>query len=195
MDKGQVMNRGWLIGTVLLVTTASAVILPLLAELEPSLQNQRGVVETFSGANTILDNDNLVDILNGIPFTLSIDSVDFDQSVLSLDLKVTGNNHEPRELYQNMAQAISFAFQDTGNVDQLLLRIVAEDKWLDTRRLLLAGDIRRMEWSLQLQQKLEASGNDPLPDALKKGFRIRESELWKKAVHLSLMWVNETRTP
>ncbi|MEK5027314.1 hypothetical protein [Paenibacillus sp. FSL M7-1046] len=174
------MNRGWLIGTVLLVTTASAVVLPKLAELEPSLQRQQGVVETFSGANTILDNDNLVDILNGIPFTLSIDSVDFEQSVLSLDLKVTGNNHEPQELYQNMAQAISFAFQDTENVDQLLLRIVAEDKWLDTRRLLLAGDIRRMEWSLQLQQKLEASGNDPLPDALKKGFRIRESELWKR---------------
>ncbi|MNL70790.1 hypothetical protein D3C87_1958450 [compost metagenome] len=79
-----------------------------------------------------------------------------------------------------MALAISFAFQDMENVDQLLLRIVAEDKWLDSRRLLLAGDIRRKEWSLKLQQELQSAGNQPLPDRLKDGFRISESELWRK---------------
>ncbi|MNN44556.1 hypothetical protein D3C81_1588510 [compost metagenome] len=79
-----------------------------------------------------------------------------------------------------MALAVSFAFQETENVDQLLLRVVAEDKWLDSRRLLLAGDIRRGEWSLQLQQALQTSGNQPLAASLKNGFRISESELWRK---------------
>lgn len=173
------MNRGWLIGTAILVAAASAVILPQLASLEPALQQSRAV-ETLGGGSTTLANENLVDMISELPFSLDIDSVGWKNQVLSLDLKVTGNDHMPQELYQNMALAISFAFQDMENVDQLLLRIVAEDKWLDSRRLLLAGDIRRKEWSLQLQQELQSAGNQPLPDRLKDGFRISESELWRK---------------
>lgn len=172
------MNRGWLIGTVMLVTAASAVILPQLADLA-SMLPQHGAVETFAKGG-VLEEDNLVDAVSTIPFTLTIDSVGWKHGILSLDLKVTGNDHEPRELYQNMARAISFAFEETENVDQLLLRIVAEDKWLDSRRLLLAGDIRRQEWSPQLLYALQTTGNVPLPDGLKTGFRISESELWKK---------------
>ena len=173
------MNRGWVIGTAMLVTAATAVILPQLASLESALPQHRAV-ETLSEGVTTLSGDNLVDVLSKLPLSLAIDSVGWKNQVLSLDLKVTGNDHEPRELYQNMAQAISFAFEDTENVDQLLLRIVAEDKWLDSRRLLIAGDIRRDEWSLQLQQALQSAGNQPLPDSLKDGFRISESELWRK---------------
>jgi hypothetical protein len=173
------MKRGWVIGTAMLVTAATAVILPQLASLESALPQHRAV-ETLSGGVTTLSGDNLVDVLSKLPLSLAIDSVGWKNQVLSLDLKVTGNDHEPRELYQNMAQAISFAFEDTENVDQLLLRIVAEDKWLDSRRLLIAGDIRRDEWSLQLQQVLQSAGNQPLPDSLKDGFRISESELWRK---------------
>ncbi|QSF43202.1 hypothetical protein [Paenibacillus tianjinensis] len=173
------MNRSWLIGIAMLLTAAVAVILPGLASLEPALQQSRAV-ETLGGGSTTLANDNLVDVISKLPFTLDIDSVGWKNQILSLDLKVTGNDHEPQELYQNMALAISFAFQDTENIDQLLLRIVAEDKWLDSRRLLLAGDIRRTEWSLQLQQELQSAGNGPLPERLKNGFRISESELWRK---------------
>lgn len=174
------MKMGWMIGTAMLVTVASTVILPQLAALESTLQEQRSAVETFSGSRVLLGEDNLVELLNALPLTLSIDSAGFDKNVLTLDLKVTGNDHEPRELYQNMAEAISFAIQGTENVNQLLLRIVVEDKWLDSRRLLLAGDIRRTEWSLQLQDELLKSGNHPLANTLKKAFRISESELWKK---------------
>ncbi|WP_310829328.1 hypothetical protein [Paenibacillus pedocola] len=173
------MNRSWLIGIAMLLTAAVAVILPRLASLEPALQQSRSV-ETLGRGSTTLANDNLVDVISKLPFSLDIDSVGWKNQILSLDLKVTGNDHEPQELYQNMALAVSFAFQDTENIDQLLLRIVAEDKWLDSRRLLLAGDIRRKEWSLQLQQELQWAGNGPLPDRLKKGFRISESELWRK---------------
>ncbi|AIQ48181.1 hypothetical protein R70723_21390 [Paenibacillus sp. FSL R7-0273] len=172
------MNRGWLIGTVLLVTAASAVIMPQLAALEPALPQHAAV--TLGGGGAALAEDNIVDTMSGLPFSLVIGSVGWKNGVLSLDLKVTGNEHEPEELYRNMALAISFAFEDTDNVNQLLLRIIAEDRWLDSRRLLLAGDIRRGEWSQQLQQLLQETGNRPLPDVLKEGFRISESELWRK---------------
>ncbi|MEK4327634.1 hypothetical protein MKX70_17560 [Paenibacillus sp. FSL R7-0312] len=174
------MNRSWLIGTVLLLTAASTMLLPQLASLGTVPQGAYGTVETISRDSTVLGDDNLVDRLGEIPFSLVIDKAGWKDQVLTLDLKVTGNDHEPQELYQNMALAIAFAFQETGNVDQLLLRVVAEDKWLDTRRLLLAGDIRRKEWSPRLQDELQNAGNSPLPGSLKNGFRISESELWKK---------------
>lgn len=175
------MNRAWLIGAVTLLTATSAVILPLLlADLDSSLQQEQVAVETLTdGHNTVLDNNNLVDVVGALPLSLPIDSVGWEDHVLSLDLQVNGNDHEPEELYQNMAQVISFVFQETANVNQLLLRIVAEDKWLGSRRLLLAADIRRQEWSYQLQEELQSAGNSPLTDRLKSGFRISESELWK----------------
>ncbi|WP_342561822.1 hypothetical protein NST84_19500 [Paenibacillus sp. FSL R7-0345] len=172
------MNRSWLIGTVLLVTAASAVLLPQAASLDSVLPQH--AVETLGADGITLADENIVDTISSLPFSLTVGSAGWKTGILSLDLKVTGNDHDPEELYRNMALAVSFAFQETDNVNQLLLRIVAEDKWLDSRRLLLAGDIRRTEWSLQLQELLQNTGNRPLPDVLKEGFRISESELWRK---------------
>ena len=175
------MNRAWWIGALMFLSAASAVLLPKLADVDLALQQRKGAVETLKGGySTALNNDNLVDVLGTLPFTLPIDSVDLEDHVLSLDLKVSGNDHEPNEFYQNMAQAISFAVQETSNVNQLLLRIVVEDKWLGTRRLLLAGDIRRQEWTQALQNELESVGDSPVSERLKRGFRISESEIWKK---------------
>lgn len=174
------MNRSWLIGSVLLLSAATTLLLPQLAGLGPAAQGVYGDVSITGPGSRMLENDNLVDALSAVPFSLAIDKAGWVNGVLSLDLKVSEYRHEPQELYRNMALAIAFAIQETDNVDQLLLRVVAEDQWLDTRRLLLAGDIRRNEWSPLLQKMLEDAGNSPLPDMLKTGLRISESELWKK---------------
>ncbi|WP_341347983.1 hypothetical protein [Paenibacillus sp. FSL H3-0469] len=174
------MNRSWLIGTALLLSAATTLLLPQLAGNVLTAQSKYSAVETIGPKGLVLENDNLVDALSEIPLSLMIDKAGWENGVLSLDLKVNGDVHEPQELYRNMALAIGFAIQETSNVDQLLLRVVAEDQWLDTRRLLLAGDIRRSEWTPLLQEALENAGNSPLPDYLKNGFRISESELWKK---------------
>lgn len=174
------MNRRWLVGTVLLLSAATTLVLPQLAGLGPAAQGVYGDVMNTGPGSRMLENDNLVDALSAVPFSLAIDKAGWENGVLSLDLKVNSDHHEPKELYRNMALATAFAIQETDNVDQLLLRVVAEDQWLDTRRLLLAGDIRRGEWSPLLQKALEDAGNSPLPDVLKTGLRISESELWKK---------------
>ncbi|WP_340024447.1 hypothetical protein MHI24_04895 [Paenibacillus sp. FSL K6-1096] len=174
------MNRSWLIGAVLLLSAATTLVLPQLAGLGPAAKGVYGDVMITGPGSRMLEDDNLVDALSSVPFSLAIDKAGWENGVLSLDLKVNSDHHEPKELYRNMALAVAFAIQETDNVDQLLLRVVAEDQWLDTRRLLLAGDIRRSEWSPLLQQALEHAGNTPLPEALKTGLRISESELWKK---------------
>ncbi|WP_405114724.1 hypothetical protein MHH28_10770 [Paenibacillus sp. FSL K6-1217] len=175
------MKRSWLIGTAMLLSAATTLLLPQLAGNALTAQSNYSAVQTTMGpGGLVLGNDNLVDALSEIPLSLMIDKAGWENGVLSLDLKVNGNAREPQELYKNMALAIRFAIQETSNVDQLLLRVVAEDQWLDTRRLLLAGDIRRSEWTPLLQEALQSAGNSPLPGPLKKGFRISESELWKK---------------
>ncbi|SET52828.1 hypothetical protein [Paenibacillus sp. NFR01] len=174
------MKRGGLIGATLFLAVASASILPALAGLAPAALMPPGEVQALGAEGAILRDDNLVDRLADVPFTLPIDSAGWKAGVLTLDLKVTGNDHEPEELYRNMAEAIGFAFQDTANVEQLLLRVLVDDKWLDSRRLLLAGDIRRSEWSSEGLGRLREAGNRPLPEALRRQFRISESELWRK---------------
>ncbi|WP_150271047.1 hypothetical protein [Paenibacillus tepidiphilus] len=174
------MNRSWLIGIVMLAAAASAAVLPQLAELEAAQHRHRGVAEATFADDRVLGNNNLVDALAALPLSLSVDSVGWNGRVLSLDLKVTGSDHTPGELYNNMAEAMTFAFQETSNVGQLLVRVIAEDKWLGTRRLLLAGDIRRTEWSPQLMEELRQAGDHPLPERLKTLLRISESDLWKQ---------------
>ena len=175
------MNRAWWIGAVLLLSAASTVMLPKLADLDSGIQADHGVLATFTGGkNTLLDENNLVDQLGSLPLMLSIDSAGWENNTLSLDLKITSNAPDPEAIYKDMARTISFAFQDTPNVNQLLLRVLVEDKWLGSRRLLLAGDIRRSDWSRELQQELESTGNTLLSDRIKISFRISESELWKK---------------
>lgn len=174
------MSRAWWVGAVLLLTAASAVLLPKLADLNSVRSADHGVTETFSGKeNRVLAEDNLVDLLGSLPLKLSIDRVDWESGILSLDLKVTNNDSEPKDIYRDMARVIGFAFLDTPNVNELLLRIIAEDKWIGSRRLLLAGDIRRLEWSPELLYELDATENTLLSDRLKDGFRITESVLWR----------------
>ncbi|KGE17826.1 hypothetical protein [Paenibacillus wynnii] len=175
------MNRGWWIGAVLLLSAASTIMLPKLADMDSVLQREHGVLETFiGGRDKVLDESNLVDQLGSLPLMLSIDSAGWENNILSLDLKITSNDPDPEAIYKDMSKVISFAFQDTPNVNELLLRVIVEDKWLGSRRLLLAGDIRRTEWSHELQRELDSTGNTPLSDRIKMGFRISESDLWNK---------------
>lgn len=112
------MNRSWLIGTALLLSAATTMLLPQLAGNVITAQSNYSAVQTIGPDGLVLENDNLVDALSEIPFSLMIDKAGWENGVLSMDLKVNGDAHEPQELYRNMALAIGFAIQETSNVDQ-----------------------------------------------------------------------------
>ncbi|MFD1774154.1 hypothetical protein [Paenibacillus rhizophilus] len=175
------MNRTWWIGAAMLLTAASAVLLPKMESLHSSAVRVHGTLETFSPGSSgmVLSNGNLVDAVGGLDLSLSIGSVDWEDGVLTLDLKVTDSSLQPKEVYADMAKTFYFAFRDTENVDQVMLRVIAEDKWLGTARLLLAADARRRELSPELLGELQTADNFPLPGRLKAAFRISETSLWK----------------
>lgn len=127
----------------------------------------------------ILNEDRLVDELGALPLVAKIGSADWSDGKLALDLKVSGGDIGPGDLYADMGTVIGFAFQHTQNVEQLLLRFIAQDKWQGSSRLLLASRVSRGDGSDLLLEELTELGDRPLNNRLRKAFGISESVFWR----------------
>lgn len=173
------MKRWTLLGSTMLLCLGTILFLPKLFSFQTSLEQQQKVTATFTPQSRVeLSNDNLVDELSSLPFTLPISRVVWKGSILTLDLKVEGHERSVADIYENMAEALLFSFHNTPNVDQLMLRLVAEDKWLNTRHLLLAANVSRSEWSTELTTRLQNNGERALPESLKQTLHVTETKLW-----------------
>ncbi|KFN09615.1 hypothetical protein [Paenibacillus macerans] len=125
-----------------------------------------------------LTNDNLVDGLSSLDLPVPIGKVDLTGGILSVDLKVTEEDFSADRIYQGMAEMLAFSFERTSNVDQLLLRLFAEDRWLGTKYLLLAADVRRSDWRTTDLAELRQTGDRQLSEALRQRLRVTETQLW-----------------
>lgn len=168
----------------MIYTLALTVLIALLGAVLStfSLRGERTAAEhpVFAEERPLrLSDDNLVDALKQLSLSVPIAKVGWDGSILSIDLKVIDDNMTATDLYKNMAEFIAFSFGHTTNVDQLLIRLLAEDKWLGTRYLLLASDVRRGEWPLTALQQLKATHQEELSHDIVAWFRITETSLWR----------------
>lgn len=126
-----------------------------------------------------LSSDNLVDEMSRLYLPVKLSKVDLRMHILSVDLKLTGDNFKPALVYESLAELISFSMGQTNNVYQLLIRVVAEDPWTKNKYLLLAADIRKGQWPTELIQQLQELGNEQLPREMKTWFRVTETKLWQ----------------
>lgn len=173
------MKQKWALQVILLMVGCT-LLLAALSWLSEQGDKTSQVYTVFAEEQPlILTNNNLVDGLSALELPAKITKVDLNRSVLSVDLKVTEDDFDPAKLYQGMAELISFSMERTSNVDQLLLRFVAEDKWLGTRYLLLAADVRRGHWPASALGDLRNVGNHEVPRELQEWFRMTETHLWK----------------
>ncbi|MNP26288.1 hypothetical protein D3C76_1191350 [compost metagenome] len=178
------MNRWVVLGCTLFLCLGTVIVLPLLFTHQTSLAQLKGNISVFNPhSSTALSNDNLVDRLSSLPLTIPISKVEWSESILSLDLKLVASESTVADIYKNMAEAISFSFEHTPNVDRLMLRFVVENKWLNTRHLLLAADVSRLQWRSELTEELQDIGEQPLPDYLKQAFHVTETKLWQNQFH------------
>ncbi|MDN4067489.1 hypothetical protein QYF50_06235 [Paenibacillus vini] len=179
------MKVKWILQS-LLVTLGIVLLLSVVTRAGgPVFEHSRPVSAAVfePGKPVELNDGNLVDGLSAIELPVPIAKVDLNGSVLSVDLKVTEERFDKGELYRGIAELISFSFERTSNIDQLLLRLVAEDRWLGTRYLLLAADVRRGEWSDSAMNELRNAGDHELPKELRTLFRMTETHLWKRGVN------------
>lgn len=165
---------------VLLATIGVALFMATLSWIEQSAGKSSLALTALADHRPAeLNNDNLVDRLSTIQLPLRLAKVDLEQRILSVDLKVTDNTVSPALAYRSIAEMMEFSFAETSDVEQLLLRIVAEDRWLGTRYLLLAVDIHRGESPATLVEQLKSAGNEELAPEVKNLLRMTETQLWK----------------
>lgn len=131
-----------------------------------------------------LNASNLVDVLISLRLNLAIDRADYKGHVLALDLSAGTGKPEVSLLYEDLAKLISLCADKSGNVEQVRLRLMAEDSWTGERHLLLAASVRPEKVVPDLDHTLtllHAAGNHPLGQTLKERLGIIETPLWKKA--------------
>lgn len=179
--KGECPMKHKLVIQMILLTFSCALVLAAVSWFsEKSGKPPYVTAAVFAGEKPAeLTEDNLVDGLGGLKLSVPIAKVDLNRDILSVDLKVTGDNVNTAQVYQGMTEMISFAFERTSNVDQLLLRLLAEDRWLGTKYLLIAADVRRSEFSAAELAELRSTGNGELPEPLRQRMRVTETQLWK----------------
>ncbi|WP_068785251.1 hypothetical protein [Paenibacillus phocaensis] len=163
-----------------LLTFGCALVMAGVAWLSEHPAQPRQAATVFAGPIPAeLTDDNLVDALDPLQLPLPIAKVELNGGILSIDLKVEGDQMGAGDVYRGMAEMISFAFEHTSNIDQLLLRLMAEDRWLGTKYLLLAADVRRSEFSAEELEVLRHTGSGELPETLRLRMRVTETRLWK----------------
>ncbi|MFB5763116.1 hypothetical protein [Paenibacillus medicaginis] len=179
------MKRLTVFAGALLLTVGAAALLPALQQLDHfagRAENTRAVL--LPQPRMELNEYNLVDQLNGLPLTMQIAKASWKGAVLTLDLKMPDTATSPATVYENIAEVASYCFYGTSNVQQLLLRIVAEDPWTGKRHLLIAADIRRDEWPAEALHTLKGWSEPELPEELKNEFRISDTKLWRTRYHV-----------
>lgn len=170
------------------ITLGSVLLLMTISQLAHRDTTWKPVHSVFAEQGPVtLTDENLVNHLVQLDLHVRLSRVELAGSILSVDLKVNEQEFNKTKVYRGMAEVISFAFEHTTTVDQLLLRIVAEDQWIGGKYLLLAADVRRGDWPAYALIDLRDRGNYELSPELRKWFHITESHLWKQQL------LNESR--
>ncbi|MBR2563224.1 MAG: hypothetical protein IKE29_01210 [Paenibacillus sp.] len=180
------MKPGMIVAASIVTTITAVILLVVFQSLHTrTWGGERAEPVTASHQPIQLTNENLVDVLSSLHMSTPIARVEWKQSILTLDLKVKGKNTSYTEIYENMAAVVDLSFRTVDNVDQVLLRIMAEDEWIHKRHLLLAADIRRGEWPLYAIDMLRTWKSTTFSEELKDWFHLMQTELWKKQFEMT----------
>lgn len=126
-----------------------------------------------------LGDGNLVDVLSGVSTKERLAHVNWNGSVLTLELKVPAQGGRPETWFEDAKSYVNLSFGQLSNVKRLLLRITEEEARGGGSRLLAAMDVRAEDdWLANELDKLRLA--DPVHDeAWKKKLRLRLTSAWE----------------
>ncbi len=131
------------IGVAVLLTNLS-----LLNDKVSQFKIDSSTEQTFINTSQQLDNDNLVDHLIDLRLYTDIYRVDWNHSILSVDLKLPINSINSTLIYKDLLQISHMALEEMSNVKQVLIRVL-QTQSVDARhaQFILAMDAHRDNWS------------------------------------------------
>ncbi|MDF2715926.1 MAG: hypothetical protein K0R28_2851 [Paenibacillus sp.] len=142
--------------------------------------NSNGVLADNRSPAKTLSDDNMVDLISTLPLQLSIKKVDWQQTVLSVDLIMPSAASGVERVYRDLYTLSEFGFQ-TSNVRQVLVRVLEGRKEEASAGfpLLVAMDARKANRSAAW--KREGAGAQTLQDYLQSHYRITYTKKWQSS--------------
>lgn len=176
------MKYGHFVRAVLLPAVISFTMLALLTGLKPQMLDKAGAMTaTLPYHSRELSDDGLVDSLMSIPLHLKISRADYEEGVLTLDIKLHDEEIAATDVYKDIASILSFSFEGTDNVQQLYLRVVAIDRWSGKRYLLLASNMAREAWNAKYAESIIELEDGEFPAGLANSLNLTFTNLWQKS--------------
>lgn len=149
--------------------------LPHAAWQNTSTRNEVAVFRSTPAVR--LTNSNLVDVLVGIQLKERVDRVEWNNAILSIDMKVNTLDGRPSLWFADIEKLLRVAFLQLENVKRVLIRML-EDRSEGTV-LLAAVDVRKTDsWLISDMDVLKHA--DPVHDELwRKRLRVNFTSAWE----------------
>ena len=163
-----------------LMSVGIALLVSLLIKSESGNDKAGNVLAVFlQNKGMKMSDQNVVELIAELPLKLRIQKVDWQQSVLSIDLQFTPENHADAVVYHDLYLLSQFGLTQTANVNQVLVRVMtSQSSTAPSKQLLLAMDARRE--NIQRGEKQKTDGN---PDIwkiyLQTHYRLTLTQQWK----------------
>jgi len=130
-------------------------ILGRLAMPDAPLTERRAAALSVQARPMTLSDENLVDAIAALSFHHRISRVGWDHSMLGADMMLRGGGGAAGALADDLMALISFSFEETANVRQVLIRVYRPAG--GGKELLFYGDPRRENWNEARKAALKAA--------------------------------------
>lgn len=111
---------------------------------------------------TFVNEDNLVDLIAGVPVQMRIRKVKLNHTILSIDLIITSKT-DKASVYHDLYEVAQSTIKRTTNLNRVLVRVFESDPNADgsypTNTLLLSTDLKRNDANGLSANKFDKSSN------------------------------------
>lgn len=148
--------------------------LSLLPDIDKNMQRNQDGNPYWIKDRFVLANENVVDVFIKLSFHQPIKRIDWNGSVLSVDFRQDGLQPlSNEEILEDLFRLCQFSFNQTQNIDKLLVRIM-----YDQETWLLTMDANRSDWSFTDDNEAPTSYRS-LKAFLEKHTNIQYSKRWR----------------
>lgn len=120
--------------------------------------------------------DNLVDFLIRLPLRLDISHVEFRQSILSLDLKISGTE-DKEMIFRDLYEICRTGFAGTTNIQRVMIRVMDAGAEREPAQLLIALDAQSKSMP-SVDRRKENGQRAEIERYLREHFRLTYTTRW-----------------
>ncbi|MDF2713444.1 MAG: hypothetical protein K0R28_369 [Paenibacillus sp.] len=164
----------------LLISIGFAAMLSIVPKLDRTVQTGGTDAPVFRADYALtLSDRNLVDLFVRYPLHLDISHVEWNDTILSVDLKSKPNATASDPIYDDLYELARLGFAGTKNVKQLLIRVMEySTSGVENPQLLLAMDAKRSDLSAAASKRADMQTKETKEQFLSSHFSLTYTHKW-----------------